>query len=382
MENQEKISEKEGMKRFAREMVSALGMAFIFIVYVIQAFKIPTGSMENSLLVGDFLLGLKFVYGAPVVPFSYTNFPGLTSPKPGDVVIFEYPGNENKDYIKRCVAGPGQTVEIKQKDVLVDGKLLSLPPNSKHQRDGILPDVTNFSSLKIPAKGDTIAVNSLPIREFMFLRNLIKQEYPENRLSKFVSTLPFINKVSDPRPINENIQIKIDLLINDTISNSAKVPVIKNPYTAKSKLEVHTVSEANELRCFDIWDNWADFTKQLNLIEESLKNQNPDLNVTFKRSLYLKGEKIDNYVVKEDNYFMIGDNRDNSMDSRYWGYVNKNFVKAKAFILYFSLDNETPWILLPFKIRWNRIGKLIRSWDGGIDGKEITHGTNKPYKVN
>jgi hypothetical protein len=52
------------------------------------------------------------------------------------------------------------------------------------------------------------------------------------------------------------------------------------------------------------------------------------------------------------------------MDSRYWGYVNRNFVKAKAFILYFSLNKETPYLLLPLKIRWNRIGKLIRGWDG------------------
>ena len=69
-------------------------------------------------------------------------------------------------------------------------------------------------------------------------------------------------------------------------------------------------------------------------------------------------------IVKHDNYFMMGDNRDNSMDSRFWGYLNANFIKAKAFILYFSLDKKTPYWLLPLKIRWNRIGKLIRAWDG------------------
>jgi len=71
-------------------MVSALAMALVAIVYVIQAFKIPSGSMEDSLLVGDFLLGLKFIYGAPVLPFMYTKFPGVTNPKPGDVIIFKY----------------------------------------------------------------------------------------------------------------------------------------------------------------------------------------------------------------------------------------------------------------------------------------------------
>ena len=102
-------SEKAGVFHFTKDMVSALVMALIAIVYVIQAFKIPTGSMENSLLVGDFLLGLKFIYGAPVLPFMYKKLPGFTDPKPGDVIIFKYPGSDKKDYIKRCVAGPGQT---------------------------------------------------------------------------------------------------------------------------------------------------------------------------------------------------------------------------------------------------------------------------------
>jgi signal peptidase I len=122
-------TEKAGIFMFGREMTSALVMALVFIVYVIQAFKIPSASMEKSLLTGDFLLGLKFLYGSPVVPFSYVKFPRLTGPKPGDVVIFEFPGNDfeignsdflNKDFIKRCVAGPGQTVEIRGRNLYID----------------------------------------------------------------------------------------------------------------------------------------------------------------------------------------------------------------------------------------------------------------------
>src|SRR5271169_5591698 len=69
-------SEKAGLFHFTKDMIAALGMALVAIVYVIQAFKIPSGSMENSLLIGDFLLGLKFMYGAPVLPFMYTKLPG------------------------------------------------------------------------------------------------------------------------------------------------------------------------------------------------------------------------------------------------------------------------------------------------------------------
>lgn len=378
MEKKEKVSEKEGMKRFAKEMISALGMAFIFIVYIIQAFKIPTGSMENSLLVGDFLLGLKFVYGAPVVPFSYTNFPGLTSPKPGDVVIFEYPGNENKDYIKRCVAGPGQTIEIKTKDIIIDGKILNPPTNSKYVQNGLLGPLQNYQPLRIPAKGDTIKVATLDDREFLFLRNLIKQEHPKNRVSKFVSTLPILKNSFNPRPINENIQIDLQLYIDGELSNDIKIPLTVGPRGQSGSLNLN---EINEMNLFDQFDVWFAFSQQLSELKEIIKRIYPEQEIEIVKGLELKGKKISEYVVKEDNYFMIGDNRDNSMDSRFWGYVNKNFVKAKAFILYFSLDEKTPYALLPLKIRWNRIGKLIRSWDGGLDGKEIIHGTNKPYKV-
>lgn len=129
----ERRSEQAGIFHFMREMGSALIMALIAIVYVIQAFKIPTGSMENSLMVGDFLLGLKFMYGAPIVPFSKElginqRLPAITEPKSGDVIIFKYPGADKKDYIKRCVAGPGSVVEIHQKRLIVDGRELILPP--------------------------------------------------------------------------------------------------------------------------------------------------------------------------------------------------------------------------------------------------------------
>jgi signal peptidase I len=92
--------------------------------------------------------------------------------------------------------------------------------------------------------------------------------------------------------------------------------------------------------------------------------QFPPGEAKVEKKLFLNSEKITQYVCRHDNYFMLGDNRDNSADSRYWGFVNRNFVKAKAFITYFSLDEKVPAYLLPIKIRWNRLGKLIRNFDG------------------
>jgi signal peptidase I len=320
-------SEKAGVFHFTKDMVSALIMALIFIIYVIQAFKIPTGSMEKSLLIGDFLLGLKFIYGAPVAPFLYTKFPGFTDPKPGDVIIFKYPGPEKKDYIKRCVAGPGQTIRIEDMKVTVDDKTLLLPPKGQYIRNGILdPQIRNFEPLRIPKKGDTLQCPpGMGAREFIFYKHLIHQENPR-----------------------AEVTCKVQLYINGEFSNSLKVIQIAGMYRSFSELD------------FNRFYNWVNIDD----IEKDVQQQFPGKTVEVKKLILLNGALVHSYVCKYDNYFMMGDNRDNSTDSRYWGFLNRNFVKAKAFILYFSLDSDTPMWQLPLKIRWNRIGKLIRSWDG------------------
>lgn len=361
-EPEKRRNEKEGIFNFTKEMISALIMAFIAIVYVIQAFKIPTGSMEKSLLVGDFLLGLKFIYGSPALPFVYKKFPGISKPKPGDVVIFEYPGTDNKDYIKRCIAGPGQTIEIKEKKFVLNGKELILPPRGQYQQDGrLFPEIAYFKKLYIPQKGDTIRIKDLPIREFLFLRNLIKQEHPRNRLIKFLESNFLTKGFFKSDFINKNVEIKLQLYINGIYSNHINLTgmnISGRPFTFNlTDPELNTY--INQI------DNWLTLKNQIIQFEKTAGKSYPDsVKIEIIPALFFKGKQITEYVVQRDNYFMVGDNRDNSMDSRYWGYVNRNFVKARAFILYFSLDKDIPILLLPLKIRWNRIGKLIRSWDG------------------
>ena len=89
--NKEPFSWKKFVKGLLREIIVPVALALIVIQYVIQAFQIPSGSMEDTLHTGDFLLGLKFTYGSPI-PFSNQKFPGYTYPAKGDVVIFRYPG--------------------------------------------------------------------------------------------------------------------------------------------------------------------------------------------------------------------------------------------------------------------------------------------------
>ena len=117
-------------------LLVAIGLALVIRTVVVQAFFIPSGSMEDSLLVGDYLLANKFVYGAPVdVPFttiSLFRLPRLRDPKAGDIVIFRSPIEPDKDLIKRCVAVGGQEVIVVDKTLFVDGKPFLDPPFAKY----------------------------------------------------------------------------------------------------------------------------------------------------------------------------------------------------------------------------------------------------------
>jgi signal peptidase I len=120
---------KEGLPRrksIFREYTEIIAMAVILAFFVrtffVQAFKIPSESMEDTLLVGDFLFANKFIYG-PKFPLLNKRLPGVRDPQPGDIIIFKYPGDEQTDYIKRCVAVEGQTVELRGKQLIVDGVL-------------------------------------------------------------------------------------------------------------------------------------------------------------------------------------------------------------------------------------------------------------------
>ena len=220
---------RKGRKHQVQETIEAFAVAILAALlirtFVIQAFRIPTASMEDTLLVGDFLLVNKFVYGA-AIPFTDWRLPGFTEPENGDVIVFKYPLDESKDYIKRCIAVPGQTVEIRNKVVYIDGKVFPHPPKGK-----------------------------------------------------------FI----DPRVIGAGLQ---------------------DP-------RIYPKGIGNK-------DNYGPVT------------------------------------VPENSYFAMGDNRDNSEDSRYWGFVPGENIRGEALIIYFSWNTRLPLYRIFEKIRWKRITNLIR----------------------
>ncbi len=119
-----------GKKGKAREYFEAFGVALVIALIVrtlfFQAFKIPSGSMENTLLVGDHIFVNKFIYGYHV-PFTRGRILEFTTPKRGDIIVFVFPEDPSKDFIKRVIGVPGDVVEIRRKTVYVDGIALKEP---------------------------------------------------------------------------------------------------------------------------------------------------------------------------------------------------------------------------------------------------------------
>ena len=122
----EKRRAQARVKEYVEAVLIALVIAAILRVFVVQAYRVESGSMENTLQVGDFLFVNKFIYH-------------FRDPAPNDIIVFEYPLNPAKDYIKRVVAVEGQTVEVVAKKVYIDGKLAAEPELAKHIDSKYLP---------------------------------------------------------------------------------------------------------------------------------------------------------------------------------------------------------------------------------------------------
>lgn len=441
------FSVKKFLKSVTREIIVPVLLALIVIQYVIQAFQIPSGSMEDSLKIGDFLLGLKFTYGSPI-PFSNQKFPGYAEPKPGDVVIFRYPGEpeypdnnpkrythmfnalmfgnyywdhapENgqphlvhyadgpKDYIKRCVAVSGDTVAVHRGKLFVNGvRQDSLPAFGKwtaSMRTGSPRD--ERETFVVPSVGDTLYVDSMSLDMLWWLRSIVAQENPDSAVNLDLSLLR--DGKEDNNYIFENFKIPVEndrgLALNAMITRNQMVIQhrLTQGDTVQGRMPFGYFKELAKMAFLPMIDPHdpqmnSGFTRpvsymafeasmlqdvennvnQLNAASQNVEGvadsaavaSAPSSKFEIRRDLYLGSEKIDRYVVQSPQFFMMGDNRDNSADSRYWGFVSLRNIRAKAFIIYFSFENEDQkfslgnpltWWRIPFRIRWTRIGKII-----------------------
>ncbi|MBI2160519.1 MAG: signal peptidase I [Candidatus Rokubacteria bacterium] len=211
----EAVEPKRRRKSAVREYAEAIGVAVILALViralVVQAFTIPSGSMMDTLLVGDYILVNKFLYGAEL-PWVEWRAPGLRLPQRGDIIVFKYPQDEKRDFIKRIVGTPGDRIQIRGRQVFVNGSPLT-------------ESYTKFADAAL----------------------------------------------ARPRP--------------------------------------------------DAYCGYA--------------------------------YGCEPTVVPPDSFFVMGDNRDNSQDSRYWGFVRRDKIKGKAFLIYWSWDGDRHWL------RWWRLANYI-----------------------
>jgi signal peptidase I len=143
---------KSLFREYAESIIIAVLLALVIRTYLVQAFKIPSGSMEDTLAIGDHLMVNKFIYGTKV-PFSNKRILKIRDPRGGDVIVFEYPEDPSKDFIKRVIGTPGDVVEEKDKKLLVNGKLY-VNPHEVHKEKDIIPKEMNprdtFGPVTVP----------------------------------------------------------------------------------------------------------------------------------------------------------------------------------------------------------------------------------------
>ena len=139
------VRRRSVVREYAVVMVQALVLALFIRSFVVQSFHIPSGSMEDTLLVGDFLLANKFVYGAKI-PFTDTRLPAIRAPRRGDIIVFQAP-HVPKDFIKRCAAVEGDVVEMRGNALYVNGEMVEEP---YVKLEGPAPPAADFGPMLVP----------------------------------------------------------------------------------------------------------------------------------------------------------------------------------------------------------------------------------------
>ncbi len=170
---------KKTFKEYAEALLIALILAFFIRSFVVQAFKIPSGSMLETMQIGDHLLVNKFLYGVKL-PFVNKTVIPVSEPKFQDIIVFKYPEDRSKDFIKRVIGTPGDTIEIRDKQVLRNGKKLTEPyarHSSSHINDNSFPMKKWPPHSYVPVLRDNLGQIQVPKNKYFVMGDNRDESY-------------------------------------------------------------------------------------------------------------------------------------------------------------------------------------------------------------
>lgn len=342
-------------KSTLREWFDALFFAFIVMLIVrtliFDLFRIPTPSMEKSLLIGDYLFVSKLHYGTRLpmsigIPFTqyalqgidlpYTRVPGFSEVERGDAVVFNYPVEDKAvdrktHYIKRVVGLPGETVRVKDKEVLIDGVPQSMLAGMQQYWYVYKKDQrVRLSEARMLALGveEVAPTTDLSIERILATEKAVEE----------VRKLRYVERVEPAiAPANAGYS---PLMYPP---NRGFTPDNYGPVTIPKQGETITLTA----------DNWLIYETVIKRYEgHTVRRLGED-------AFEIDGQPVTTYTFEQDYYFVMGDNRDNSEDSRFWGFVPFDHVVGKAVLIYFSWDqNGSPFLF--GQIRFDRLFSFVQ----------------------
>ncbi|MBO0358812.1 signal peptidase I [Hymenobacter sp. BT186] len=371
----------EKKKSFWREWGDAILFAVVAATLIrwatFEAYTIPTPSMEDSLLVGDYLFVSKLHYGprTPQTPLqiplthqtlwgtglkSYSDaiqlpsyrLPGFSEVKSGDVVVFnvpfesQHPADLRTNYIKRCVAVAGDVLEIKDTQVFINGKPMSNPPQSQ-----------NRYFLQVPQPNDDLYKSFQEQHVTNFNRPdgkpepLYGMQEPTFMIDATPATAEFFRK-----------QPYVKAVIQDKAApGQAEAEVFPNnpDYPQSTPQPINTWNKDNygPLQLPKEGQTVQLTPQNTPIYQKIIMRYEHNEGVTMQNGVLTQnGQPMKSYTFKQNYYFMMGDNRHDSLDSRYWGFVPEDHIVGKAVLIWMSVD---PYGDFLHKIRWNRLFNTI-----------------------
>ena len=400
--------------------------------YVIQPYIIPTGSLEKSLLIGDFLFVSKFHYGArvPMTAISlpmvhdtipllktrsylkkpqlpYLRLPGFKKIKRNEIVVFSWPADtvrqffvkekrvdkpidKKSNYVKRCVGVPGDTLEILNGFVYTNGSKNILPDRAKVQYTHYAYSQKGVSSRKLSSKGYSDYTRTYKIENIS--ENTYKQILPYI-IGRKGNTIEDFRVITGSKGLPTKLIYKTGLKVSEILELKKEITLTLREAENLRKVQgidsvvrkINQVKVPNEAFFpnkvpFD-WneDNFGPIVvpqigmtvdlnqKNLSIYKKIIGEYEGNTLELNQQGVKINGEYSSKYTFKKDYYWMMGDNRHKSEDSRFWGFVPDDHIVGKPVFIWFSIKGINDGIK-NWKVRWDRVFTTVNG-----PGKRVSY---------